>query len=412
MRWFFVAVSLLLCTLWNIPDAAVAETRRPVLPLKLPSPRQDGKVVINVPGTGERETTINGELQTILSAFIAERGSPIATVIVADAKTGDVLAMVEGRSPASWGGTTHTALHPKFPAASLFKTVVSTAAFEVADYDPERQLGLAGGCGNVEPSGLWMDDHIIGHNYMTLRRAYGHSCNSFFAKMAVNTLGIGIINDFARRFGFGQQPPADFEVEAGSLMPPAATMSSTYTIGRYAAGFGLVSTSAVQVATQMLAIANDGKRIPLRLFRDTPIKEPNPQDLMMSPDTARRLRQVMEATVRGGTASFAFARGRPRRLREITGGKTGTLMGRAPLGLTTLFSGMMPMEKPEVIVSSIVILEDHWIIKAPSLAAEALSTWVDLKERNGVMTTAGELIRNRPVRQGSARTGKRGVKRS
>jgi hypothetical protein len=72
----------------------------------------------------------------------------------------------------------------------------------------------------------------------------------------------------------------------------------------------------------------------------------------------------------------------------------------------------MPLEQPKVIVASIVILEDHWIIKAPSLAAEALSTWVDLKDRNGIMTTAGELIRNRPVRTRTIRSARKRQGRS
>ena len=63
---------------------------------------------------------------------------------------------------------------------------------------------------------------------------------------------------------------------------------------------------------------------------------------------------------------------------------------------------MMPIENPEIVVASIVVLEDHWIIKAPSLAAEALSAWVELKEKNGVMTTAGELTRDRKYLRDSA----------
>lgn len=372
---------------------ATGNSALPALPMKIPAPRSDGKIVITMPGGIERETTINGELQSALAAFIVDRGSPIAALIMADAKTGDVLAMVEGRSPEAWGGNTHTALHAKFPAASLFKTVVTSAAFEVTDFDPERHFGLIGGCGNVEPSGQWMNDQIVGQNYMNMRRAYGLSCNSFFAKLAVNQLGLGIINDFARRYGYGQAPAADFHVEPGTIHTPSATMSSTYTVGRYAAGFGMVTTSAVHVANTMLAVANDGKKVPLRLFKDSPPANLDPADLVIEPGTARNLRKIMEATVRGGTASFAFNRGRPRRLREITGGKTGTLMGRQPLGLTTLFSGMMPLEQPEVVVAAIVVLEDHWIIKAPSLAAEALTTWVDIKERDGIMTTAGQVYR-------------------
>jgi hypothetical protein len=62
--------------------------------------------------------TLDPELQNHLQAFIAERGSPIASVVVIDVATGEVLAMAQGRAPAKWGATEHTALYSRFPAAS------------------------------------------------------------------------------------------------------------------------------------------------------------------------------------------------------------------------------------------------------------------------------------------------------
>lgn len=83
------------------------------------------------------KSTLDPELQNHLQAFIAERGAPIASVVVIDVVTGEVLAMAQGRSPEKWGSSSHTALYSRFPAASLFKTVVTTAALEMTPTGPD-----------------------------------------------------------------------------------------------------------------------------------------------------------------------------------------------------------------------------------------------------------------------------------
>ena len=50
---------------------------------------------------------------------------------------------------------------------------------------------------------------------------------------------------------------------------------------------------------------------------------------------------------------------------------------------------MMPLEAPEIVVASIVILEDRWIVKAPTLAAEALAAWSELKAQDLRRVAAG-----------------------
>jgi cell division protein FtsI/penicillin-binding protein 2 len=86
---------------------------------------------------------------------------------------------------------------------------------------------------------------------------------------------------------------------------------------------------------------------------------------------------ILDASVLGGTASFAFRRGKYTKLRGLVGGKTGTLTGSSPPGLTTWFAGMAPTDQPEVIVASVVMLEGRWIVKGPSLAAEAFWAYFD-----------------------------------
>jgi len=353
----------------------------PVVPLAIPPPQADGIIYLTGTDGKPRATTIMPDLQDHLKSFIEEARSPIAAIVVADVHTGNILAMAQGRAPSEWGGRTHTALHAGFPAASVFKTVVTTAAFEVANLNDERKFGLNGGCAHVRQTGEWLKDReITRDSAMSLRRAFGHSCNGFFAKIGVNQLGLGIITNFARRYGWETGVPADFHMDHSPFLPPSATNSSTYSVGRFAAGFGRVGMSAAHAAYIMLAIANKGEPVPLRLFRTTPLPAAAPaRERIYSSATATHMLEILDASVKGGTASFAYRHGKYRKLRDLVGGKTGTLTGSSPAGLTSWFAGIAPLYAPEVVVASVVILEDHWHIKGPSLAAEGFWSYFNLK---------------------------------
>lgn len=367
------------------------------------------------------QTTLDADLQLRLQAFIAERGTPISAVVVSDVMTGKILAMVQGRTPDQWGGATHTALHNRFPAASLFKTVVTAAALEMTPTSPDQNFGLQGGCGgqDILPKGEWMNDDR--GSRMTLRRAFGHSCNSFFAKLAVNQLGIGTITHFARLFGWEHQLPTDFAIEPSKMLPPPVGNSTTHTVGRFAAGFGQVSISPVHANWLAATIANKGKAHPLMIFSDQTNPHAGPNiavnvvpsnvapsnaapsngtmnvslettksgDTLMTAETASRLMDVMRSTVDEGTASNIFWKGRYRSIAQETGGKTGTLNGRSPIGLTTLFLGVYPLSRPQIAVSAVVVLQDRYYFKASQLGAEAILGWRDLQDtRNGIVRSA------------------------
>jgi len=353
----------------------VDERRVPELPIQFPE--WEGDEILRI---GDEETTLSPILQSRLDRYIRFRGNPIAAVMLVSARTGEVLAMAQGRNPEEWNGKTHTALHSGFPAASLFKTVVSAAAIEIADFDPNLPVGLVGGCSRVHARGAWMRFDVQGPRHsLSLKRAYGSSCNGFFAKLAVNEIGFGPILNFSRRFGWhGQQINADFKLTASPIREPDPRSSSVHTIGKFAAGFGLVGISAVHAAWQMLAIVNGGMPKPIRLFRNgIPALEAGSEAPVMSPETAQSMLDIMDASVLGGTASSAFQQGPYRRLRFEVGGKTGTLTGSYPQGLTTWFTGVYPIKDPEVIVVSVTVLEELWQFRATNLAAEALLSYRD-----------------------------------
>jgi len=352
----------------------------PVLPTDFSVDANASRISFEIDGAS-RPTNLDPFMQSHLTEFISSRHSPIAAVAVIEIKTGRILALAQGRKPNTWNSKEHSALFPGFPAASLFKTVVTAASFEVADLDAQTSFGLQGGCQHVRPSGLWIHDSIQNQsNAMTLRRAYGQSCNGFYAKLAINQLGLGSINEFAGRLGWDGGIKADFQVAKSPIRPPAAINSSTHGVGQYAAGFGYVGISAVHAAWMMAVIGNNGRDVPLSIFADTNWREDQPREIL-KPDTAARLMGVLDATVKGGTASFAFRRGKHRILRDIAGGKTGTLTGKHPAGLTTLFQGVMPLNDPEIAVGAVVGLDNLWFIKAPHLAAEAMWSYAEGKKQ-------------------------------
>ncbi len=358
--------------------------------MHIETPAHDDDVVTVTADQESLPTTINPYIQRHLEKFLKDRNSPIAAAVAVDVASGEILAMVQGKRPEQWGATTHAALYPGFPAASLFKTVVTAAAFEVADVDADAPIGVNGGCAHVGPTGQWLRSAPANsRSAITLRRAYGFSCNGFFAKLAVNYLGIGPISEFATRFGWGKPVDADFATEPSPMLAPAHASSSVQTVGRYAAGFGYVGISAVHAAWWTMAIANNGVPKPLKLFRGSKF---NGDDEMMlsaktaplpliTQDTSEKLRSVMYATVRSGTATFAFRGSKFRKFRQTVGGKTGTLTGHSPKGLTTWFAGMMPLDNPEIVVAAVVVLpEDLWFIKGPNLAAEAFWAYEEAKK--------------------------------
>jgi penicillin-binding protein A len=326
------------------------------------------------------------QVQNQIEEFITRRSNPVAASVVIDVETGKILALTQGKLPGEWGGLTHTALHEGFPTASLFKTIVAAAAFEVAGVDPNEPIGLFGGCANVHPKGYWMSSGGGRLNNMDLERAYGMSCNGFFAKLAVNRIGLGVIQDMAARFGWNGYPvKTDFKLPPSPIKVPNPRTSSVHTVGRFAAGFGSVGTSAAHMAWQMLAIARDGEAIPLRMFADNRMSDMEPIRIIQ-PRTARTIREIMSATTHGGTATSTFRHRRYRKLREIVGGKTGTLNGHSPNGLVTWFAGMMPIENPKVVVASVVVLDELWHFKASDLAAESFLAYYDYAQRSSSIT--------------------------
>ncbi|MCB9228950.1 MAG: hypothetical protein H6618_04995 [Deltaproteobacteria bacterium] len=367
--------------------------KRPSLPLVLPEPDRWG--VIRVPD-GEQNMhalTLDQDLQQGLRQYLRQHGNPISAVVVVEVATGRILAMVQGREPTKWGSDVHSALYEGFPAASLFKLVPTIAVMNLARMAPSTRLGLTGGCARVHPRGFWMREVRPLRPYsMTLERAFADSCNSFYAKIALKYLGIGVLNQYAHQLGWGEQVPADFQLNPSPIAPPKAPYSSIHNVGRYAAGFGHVGLSPMHAAWISLLIARDGQPLPLTIFarRDPLAYIPTgfeSQQIISALDSFN-VRKMMQMTVRSGTAASAFRRPGMRHIKRQAGGKTGTLNCQNPDGLATWFAGLSPWEQPEIVVTALVVNGQRWVIKGTHLAAEAFRLWDKISRKKEVSARA------------------------
>ncbi|WP_432014843.1 peptidoglycan D,D-transpeptidase FtsI family protein [Streptomyces cucumeris] len=272
-------------------------------------------------------------------------GDKTGAAVAIDPDTGRVLALVSTPSydPGSFAGSStgdqkawqalqkdkkqpmlNRALRQTYPPGSAFKLVVAAAALEDGLYDsvdvatksPDPYLlpGTATKMRNENPSAPCED--------ATIRTALQYSCNTVFAKMAVD-LGQEKVAAQAEKLGFG-----DSELDI-----PVRAAKSVYPDGMNDAQTGLsgigqfdVTATPLQMAMVTSAIAGDGKLMTPHLVDRTTDggasaldrTEPEEYGRAMSEDTASQLRSAMRTVVDEGTGTNARIPG------TEVGGKTGT----------------------------------------------------------------------------------------
>ena len=204
-----------------------------------------------------------------------------------------------------------------YPPGSTFKVIVSAAALESGDYEPDTVIDtssyrlpgtsttLASNCGESQ----------------TLARALALSCNAGFARLGVK-LGADALRDQAEKFGFGTKPLSDIPSVASrfpeELDAPQTGLSS---IGGYE-----VAATPLQMAMVAAAVRNDGivmqpylvdsvRSADLQVLSQT---RPSQLRLATSSANAAKLRQMMIGVVENGTGWRAKIDG------VTVGGKTGT----------------------------------------------------------------------------------------
>lgn len=287
------------------------------------------------------------------SAFIRHHAKA-ASLVMLDARSGDVLAMVNQPSfnPNSRKNLVanrfrNRAVTDVFEPGSTVKPFVVACAVDKGIYSTAAVINTSPGFKKVE-GGLVRDARNYGS--LDITHILQKSSNVGVSIIALDLKPHTFWSCY-RKLGFGQRAGVRFPGEAvGRLRPyedwrrfEQATLSF---------GYGL-SGSALQLARAYTAIANDGEMVSVRLVADE-------QDAgrettrVMSAETAASVRGMLETVVsREGTAYRAAVPG------YRIAGKTGTVKKAGPGGYKqksylALFAGMAPASDPQIVTVVIV----------------------------------------------------------
>ncbi|AJD90908.1 penicillin-binding protein 2B [Jeotgalibacillus malaysiensis] len=336
--------------------------------------------------------TIDKKIQTFLEdalSQVSDEYNPEKMFgVVADAKTGEILAMSQRPTfdPDTRVGLSENwynqIVESTFEPGSTFKTFSLAAAVEEGVFNPNATYQS----GSYDVLGQKINDHnVSGWGTISYLEGVQRSSNTAFAKL-LEQMGDDVYRNYLDQFGFGQQTGIDLPNEApGNIL-------YNYPIEKVTTIFGQGTTvTPLQMIQAETAIASDGKmKKPYVLSK---VVNPETGEAVyegesevtgqpISSDTAAKVREYLASTVTSEVGT-----GQPFSIPgyEVSG-KSGTAQipdpetGRYMTGRSNyLFSfiGMAPADDPELIV--------YIGIQQPDLPADEISSIPVSKVFNPVM---------------------------
>lgn len=310
-------------------------------------PPQDGKDII---------LALDNKIQYLaysqLKISVAENKAKAGSIVVLDARTGEVLALANwptynpnNRSSLSGAQLRNRAVTDTFEPGSTLKPFTAALALEKGKFRYDTPINCAPGKLTIGTATI-SDAHP--HGVLTVAQVIQKSSNVGAAKIAA-TLPARDMWGMFDAVGFGKPPKLGFPGEVGGRLRPwknwlpieQATM---------AYGHG-ISVSLLQLARAYTVFARDGEVLPISLARtDVPVVAGTP---VFSAQTAKEVRMMLELAVQdGGTAPKAQIPG------YRVAGKTGTahkLEGGAYANkYVASFVGFAPVSDPRLVVAVMI----------------------------------------------------------
>ena len=268
------------------------------------------------------------EAERVLAEQVDATGALGGIAIVSRVGTGEVLAMANVDAPQTDDGSrgpavpssNNRAVTAMFEPGSVHKVVTMAAALEEGVVEPATRF--------MVPDGLQVADHrFTDHEPHPLGN---WSVNDILTQssnvgtiMVAQELGAERLEEYMRRFGFGQTTALGFPNEAAGITLPLDEWSGT-SIGSIPIGQG-ISVTALQMLSAFNVVANGGVYVPPRLVLAQVAEDgarqgvaaPEPHRVV-STSTARQLSTMMMSVVDTGTGTSAAIPG------YHVAGKTGT----------------------------------------------------------------------------------------
>ena len=266
-------------------------------------------------------------VQDKLAKAVEKYGAKDGTVIVADPKTGQILAMATYPSynPALREEFDeklykNPAVAHTYEPGSTFKLIALSAALELSLVEPNTKCDTCTGprqIGGFEIS-TWNKKYYPGS---TVSEIIQHSDNVGMTYVA-DKLGIDRLYDYIIKFGFGKPTGIDLQEETPGFIRPKDQWRP---IDLATASFGQgVAVTPIQMIQAVSAIANGGQLITPKVVKmvknEDRIEEikPDTERQIISPKTASLVSEMMVNAVENGEARAFVPKG------YRIAGKTGT----------------------------------------------------------------------------------------
>ena len=309
-------------------------------------------------------TSIQYAATQALAEGIERTGASSGSVVVLDAETGGVLAMVnlpgfdpDDRESLDPEQVRNRAVTDLFEPGSTQKLVTVAAALEAGLVEPGTVLEIPQ---SIEILDTVFQDFTEHGDYLTVTEIVAHSSNLGTILLG-EMLGAQRLHDYMVAFGQGRISRIDFPGEAGGVLQPWSDWCVTTCVAGTSIGYH-VSVTALQMAMAYATIANDGvwvlphlvaevvdgqgSRVPMEISRRR----------VVSVETAQQVRGMLAAVVRGGhrvlkrrwPATGWAGRPAPPRSTSARRGSTATE------DVVASFIGMAPIDDPRIVVAVVL----------------------------------------------------------
>ncbi|HOY70668.1 MAG TPA: penicillin-binding protein 2 [Methylotenera sp.] len=311
---------------------------------------------VNVPKDGsDLVLSIDNRIQYLAHREIAKAvdasNALAGSVVVLDAKTGEVLAMANmptynPNNPINIRGKTRNrSITDVFEPGSTMKAISVSAGLESGLYQADTKINTAPGYMSIGPATIH-DSHA--HGVLSVSQVIQVSSNVGASKIALSLDNLYLWNIF-NQIGFGAKTGIHFPGEAAGRVRdykkwrPIEKATMSY-------GHG-ISVTLLQLARSYTVFANEGELKPVSLIK---LQEPPVGTQVFSPNTANDMKAMLESVVMpGGTALRAQVVG------YRVAGKTGTTHKLGAQGYednkyVASFVGMAPASNPRLIVAVMI----------------------------------------------------------
>ncbi len=279
-------------------------------------------------GTFTAITTLDHVLQSYLDSLMPDALGEFTAIVCLDPVSGRILAMsgFDRTRPEDLVWT-----RKLVPSASIFKVVTAAGAIEFLRMTPDTVFTFNGGKHTLYKYQL-KDRKTRYTSRVTLREAFKDSINPVFGKIGTWYLKKKGLAEMAERFMWKREIPFELPVRKSTII----LKDDGFSLAEVASGFnkktritalhgalivGSICNRGVMMAPSFIDTIRTADGNTVYQSRIYPLTRP------VNPKTADLLLEMMQATVRKGTARRAFSGfSRDRILKNLEiGGKTGTI---------------------------------------------------------------------------------------